>query len=340
MIKSGYLASFWQKKIGENILCLLCPHKCIIASGKSGFCKVRRNIKGHLYTFTYGNISSISANPIEKKPLFHFYPGTKALTVGSWSCNFRCPWCQNWDISQQVEKGTSLTPVQFVNLIKPTNCQGTSISFNEPTLLWEWMVEVFYRAKESGYYNTLVTNGFINKAPLKELILAGLDAVNIDVKGINPKIDLLTKGKQKVVWDNCLFLKDKGIHIEITTLIVTGVNDNLEELTEISRRIYTYLGNSTPWHCNCYYPQWKFKAPSPSVNFLKEVFEVAKKTGLNYVYLGNLSSKFNTPYQNTYCPKCKALLIKRDYPKVIKFLNNKYCLECGEEIAGVYGEIG
>ncbi|MFW6150288.1 MAG: radical SAM protein, partial [Chloroflexota bacterium] len=171
---------------GDKLRCLTCERRCLLGEGETGFCGTRRNSGGRLYTLVYGDISSMSVNPIEKKPLFHFHPGSKALTIGSWSCTFSCPWCQNYDISKSpgnVGCGQFMSAARFVNLVAQQGCQGTSISFNEPTLLLEYSLDVFRLAKEAGYYNTYITNGYMTETALDLLVEHGLDALNIDIKG-------------------------------------------------------------------------------------------------------------------------------------------------------------
>jgi pyruvate formate lyase activating enzyme len=228
-----------QKKIGDGVRCLLCERSCSIFEGKMGWCKTRKNIGGTLYTATYGNIASISANPVEKKPFFHFYPGSKALTAGTFGCNFPCRWCQNWTLSKvPPQKGEYWTPEVFVEATRRLGCQGTSISFNEPTLMLEWALDVFRLAKEGeknksaqarkkdALYNTFVTNGYMTLEALQLLLEAGLDAVNVDIKGTAYEVKKYCGADVEIVWRNSRFLKERGVHIEITTLIIPTVNDS------------------------------------------------------------------------------------------------------------------
>ena len=317
-----------------KVRCKVCQRRCIISEGKTGFCKTRKNIDGKLYTLVYGDISSISANPIEKKPLFHFWPGSVALTVGTWSCNFTCPWCQNFSLSKvppNPEKANYISPEKFVEMVGKYKCQGTSISFNEPILLFEWSLDVFKLAKERGFYNTFVTNGYMTSDALKMLIQAGLDALNIDIKGCKDEVSRFCGANVEYVWRNCVEAKRLGAHIEITTLIVTGVNDDLECLRSIAQRIVKELGENTPWHVTRYYPAYKYHAPPPKVEFLEEVRKIGIEEGLNYVYLGNVPGH---PWENTYCPNCKELLIKRYIFDVVNFnlTEKNECPKCGEKI--------
>jgi len=325
-------------KTDTKIICRTCQRNCQIPQGELGFCQTRKNIDGKLYTLEYGDISTISANPIEKKPFFHFYPGSKALTVGSWSCNFTCPWCQNYDISkspQSIGKGNYISPEKFIQLVKEYDCQGTSISFNEPTLLLEYALDVFPLAKAEGYYNTFVTNGYMTAEALKLLAEHGLDAMNIDIKGGAETSSRFCSADVDKVWQNAIEAKRLGIWIEITTLVIPGVNDKDDELRNIANRIKIELGSATPWHVTGYYPAYKFRdelfAPPTPITTLEKARNMGKDIGLNYVYLGNV---LGSPYENTYCPNCNELLIERYGFSLTKcrIASNKRCYFCGEEI--------
>ena len=234
------------ESLGERIQCHTCERRCLIPDGGLGFCATRKNIGGQLYSLLYGDISSISANPIEKKPFFHFYPGTKALTVGSWSCNFTCPWCQNYEISkspQNIGQGQYMSPLEFVDSIERCSCQGTSVSFNEPTLLLEYSLDIFELAKEKGYYNTYVTNGYMTMQALEMLAAHGLDAMNIDIKGEEDVVKRYCAAVAKKIWRNAVWAKGHGIWIELTTLIIAGVNDDEDQLRRIAHRIKEELGS-------------------------------------------------------------------------------------------------
>lgn len=237
-----------QQACDGKVRCLTCERACLLAEGGTGWCRTRMNRKGALYTLIYGCISSLSANPIEKKPLYHFYPGTRALTAGSWSCNFGCPWCQNWDISKESPppKARFLSAERFVQEAVRLGCQGTSISFNEPTLLLEWSLDVFPLARERGLYNTFVTNGYMTAQALDLLNAAGLDAMNVDIKGDAVAVRRYCKGVDvERIWARCLQARQLGLHLEITTLVIAGVNDDEDTLRMIAERIHAELGAET-----------------------------------------------------------------------------------------------
>uniref|UniRef100_A0A7C4P088 AmmeMemoRadiSam system radical SAM enzyme n=1 Tax=Thermodesulfobacterium geofontis TaxID=1295609 RepID=A0A7C4P088_9BACT len=327
-----------QERLNGEVKCLTCERKCIISEGATGFCKTRKNIGGKLYTLVYGEISSLSANPIEKKPLYHFWPGTLALTVGTWSCNFTCPWCQNYEISKAPEmigKGTYISPENFIEIMKKLNCQGTSISFNEPTLLLEYAVDVFKLAKSYGYYNTYVTNGYMSEKALELLIEAGLDGMNIDIKGDKKVVKLYCNADVEKVWRNAKIAKEKGVWVEITTLVIPGVNDDINILKEIAKRIKDELGEETPWHVNRYFPAYEFYrkiyVPPTPIKTLEEGIEIGKDIGLKYVYCGNVPGH---KFENTYCPDCGTLLIKRYALSVLEYniSKDKRCPNCKKKI--------
>jgi pyruvate formate lyase activating enzyme len=314
------------------VRCYTCERRCVIASGDLGFCKTRKNIEGKLWTTTYGDISAISINPIEKKPLYHFYPGSKALTAGSWGCNSTCPWCQNWDITKSFTRQGSkyMSPERFIYQAIASDCQGTSISFNEPTLSLEWSLDVFRLAKEKGLYNTFVTNGYMSSEALQMLIDSGLDAMNIDIKG-DAETTLKYCGLQvEKVWRNSEKAKEAGIHLEISTLIIPTVNDDEEQIGKIAERIYRDLGADTPWHCNGYYPAYNFNQPPTSLSSLERAWEIGKEAGLKFVYIGNLPGH---KYESTFCPRCGELLIERYRMEVLKIrVGEGKCFRCGEKI--------
>jgi len=299
----------------DKVQCHTCERRCLIPEGEVGYCATRKNIGGRLYTLAYGDVSSISANPIEKKPFFHFYPGTRALTVGSWSCNFSCPWCQNHEISKSpdnVGHGQYISPGTLLELVAEYNCQGTSISFNEPTLLLEYSLDVFDLAREKGYYNTYVTNGYMTQQALELLVAHGLDAMNIDVKGEGEVVRRFCGADVGVVWRNASWAKGHGVWVELTTLLIPGVNDSEDGLARIARRIQRELGDDVPWHVTGYYPAYKFRrasyVPPTPVSNLEKARDIGMAEGLKFVYVGNVPGH---PYENTYCPGCKRILVER-----------------------------
>lgn len=331
----------YQKKIDENYSqCLTCERKCKILKGKSGFCQTRINKDGEIYTIVYGLIPAISFNPIEKKPLYHFHPGSVALTIGTYGCNFSCFWCQNHHLSKTDPSKASqfassdefISPKRFIEIALKRKCEGTSISFNEPTLLFEYSLEVFKLAKHNGLYNTYVTNGYMTEEVLRDLVNAGLDAMNIDIKGDSEMVQKYCGADVEKVWRNAKLAKELGVHIEITTLLIPEFNSKDEIVRKITERIYNELGELTPYHISRFFPHYKssnhgLNEPTP-LKLLINAYNIAKDVGLKYVYLGNLST---TDYDDTYCPKCSKLVIKR---KILGIQNlyldtNGNCKYCG-----------
>jgi pyruvate formate lyase activating enzyme len=327
-----------QEQTGRRIRCLTCERRCELIPGGLGWCQTRRHQDGTLVTLIYGAVSSLSANPIEKKPFYHFYPGSYALTSGSWSCNFGCPWCQNYHISKTAPgRGSSIgmTPEEFVTQAINLGCQGTSISFNEPTLSLEWSLDIFRLARARGLYNTYVSNGYMTPEALKSLVDAGLDGINVDMKGDAEAVRDYCKGIDvEKVWRNCKLAREMGVHLEITTLVIPGVNDRDEVLGGIAKRIVSELGPDIPWHVSGYYPAYRFTAPPTTTRILERAWHVGKKAGLDFVYVDNV---LGHRLENTYCPDCEALLIERRGLSVASCqLDRERCPRCGRKVPGVW----
>lgn len=311
----------YQKKLTRDIAqCLTCERKCQIRIGKSGFCQTRINLEGEIFSVVYGLIPALSFNPIEKKPLYHFHPGTTALTIGTYGCNFSCFWCQNYHISKknplgstQMESKNFISPERLIEIALENKCQGTSISFNEPTLLFEYSLKVFKLAKEKDLYNTYVTNGYMTEDVLRDLVDSGLDAMNIDIKGDADMVQKYCGADVENVWRNATLAKSLGVHIEITTLLIHELNTRDPIIKNISKRIFNDLGEDTPYHLSRFFPQYKsidhgLTNPTP-LDYLKNAYKIAKDEGLDFVYLGNIP---NTEYDKTICPNCSKIVIERE----------------------------
>ena len=324
-----------QERAGSSVVCLTCERRCVVAEGERGWCGTRVNHQGTLYTLTYGAVSSISANPIEKKPLYHFHPGSLALTVGSWGCNFACPWCQNWSTSRTEVPGSCdfKAPEAFVAQAVRQGCQGTSISFNEPTLSLEWSLDVLRLARIHGLYNTFVTNGYLTAAAIELLAEAGLDALNIDIKGDSAVLINHADGIDvEHVWKRCGQSLELGLHLEITTLVIPGINDSQACLTGIAKRIASDLGRDTPWHVSGYTPAHDSAAPPTPITTLERAWDVGHRAGLRHVYIGNVPGH---PRSNTRCPQCDQKLVKRAGFSVVHLaVRDGRCPSCGTPIAG------
>ena len=326
-------ALLWEKLDNGKVRCLVCERRCVIPEEKRGFCGARLNYGGELYVLTYGNISSISNNPMSKKPFYNFYPDKYALTVGSWGCNFTCPWCQNYEISKVwVRTCNYLSPKKFISTMQRIITHGTSFSFNEPSVtLFEYSLDVMPIARSLGFFNTYVTNGYMTIDAVELLIKNGLDAVNIDIKGCGKKISRWIGADVEIVWRNARLFKERGVHVEITTLVTPGVNDSEECLREIARRIRDELGPETPWHVTRYFAQYKAREKGlPEATPLKaldKAYRIGKEEGLYYVYVGNVWPE--DLRENTYCPYCGEILIRRRNLRTELLIDKPICPKCG-----------
>jgi len=294
-------AKFYEKRPGKKVKCLLCPHGCVISSGKTGICSIRKNIDGTLVALTYGRISSCSLDPVEKKPLYHFYPGKMILSLGSIGCNFACPFCQNWQIAQprevfpgeDMEKVVSkvtdfLTPQQAVDLAltyRQNGNIGLAYTYNEPFIWYEYVYETAKLAHENGLKNVLVTNGYVNEEPLKKL-LPYIDAMNIDIKGFSDEVYKKLGGRLVPVLKT-VEIAGKECHVELTNLIVPKLNDSREEIENLVDWVATKVGRETPLHFSCYFPNFKYAEPPTPLKTLKMAEEIGL-TKLKHVHLGNV----------------------------------------------------
>lgn len=309
--------SILYEKIDQNTLrCATCERRCFISEGKTGFCRTRINHHNKLYTLVYGNISSICNNPIEKKPLYHFFPGSKAFTVGTWGCNFTCPFCQNWEISKigpLMAPENSLSVPQFIQLLEKHHSQGTSFSLNEPTLLLEYALDLMEAINPLRYYHTYVTNMYMTEMALELLIKHGCRAFCVNLKGNRAFYSKYCSADVDLVWRNLHLAKLRGCHIEVVTLLIPHENDSDAILKEIASIIKTRLGEDVPWHCNQYHPAYKAQDvgladyPTP-ISTLERAHQIGKAEGLKFVYIGNVHRH---RFVNTYCPDCGTLLIER-----------------------------
>lgn len=323
-------ALFYQKLPDSKVRCELCPRTCFISEGLTGFCRVRKNIEGKLYSLVYGKACSISIDPIEKKPLFHFLPGTRALSFATCGCNFACKFCQNYEISQGEPFGEKLSPRDIVELAKVNKVESIAYTYTEPTVFYEYCFDTMKLAKKEGIRNVWVSNGYINPMPIKKLA-PFLDAVNIDIKGNEEVYSALCFASLKPVLKSILEFKKNKIWIEITSLIIPGKNDSDEWMGDNSKWIKDNLGPETPLHLSRFYPRYKLLEVKPTpISTLKRLYTVAKKN-LDYVYLGNV---FESSYESTYCRKCGKVVIRRQGYAVD--YENSICRNCGGAISGVF----
>jgi pyruvate formate lyase activating enzyme len=328
------MTDFYIKNNDGSITCLLCKHYCKIKEGKVGACGVNMNRDGKLHNLVYGNLAALHVDPIEKKPLYHFLPGTTALSLGTVGCNMKCPFCQNWQISQtnNIKNSTRVTPQELVNAALRYKSSTIAYTYNEPTIFYPFARDVAMLAKEYGLKNIFVTNGIMSDEVIDDM--TGLiDACNVDYKSNNEEYYKKVLKAPFVVKENLVKLKKAGIWVEVTTLVVPGVNDSRKELSEMAKFIANNLGEETPWHVNAFHPDYKMTdTPPTSPVQLLVAEEEAHKVGLKYVYVGNLGLE-----NVTYCPKCGAELIKRHgYYIVSNILQNGHCPYCKTKIQGVW----
>jgi len=322
-------ALFWSSEDKEKniIRCRLCPHECKIAPDLTGICGVRKNISGRLFSLAYGKVSSISMDPVEKKPLYHFYPGSEILSIGSVGCNFRCPWCQNSEISRGSPEDRNLRKVEINELIKiakARNSIGIAYTYNEPLINYEFLLECAGRFHKNGLKNILVTNGFINEKPFAEL-LPHIDAANVDVKFFqNGLYKKFCGGNFGEVIRTVEMMYKAEKHIELTFCVVTKANDGKTDFEKFVDRVRS-LSADIPLHISRYFPSYKYKEEPTSSKILYEFRDIAAKK-LNFVYLGNVTEE-----TNTYCPSCKSLLIRRKgYFTEKTALEGNICADCGK----------
>ncbi len=335
-MKKAYLSE--QDQDG-NVNCFLCRHRCHVKPGKRGFCMVRENRDGILYTLVYDKIAAANIDSIEKKPLFHFFPSSRAFSFGTMGCNFRCSFCQNYQLSQIQDKegriwGDSYEPAELVGLAVNANCKSVAYTYSEPTIFYELARDTMVKAHEAGFYNVFVTNGYMSPEMIEDS--KGLiDAANVDLKAFNQDFyKKYVKAKLEGVLDSAKALKDNGVWLEVTTLLIPGANDDEYELKELASFIVNELGPDTPWHVSRFHPDYKEGdlPPTPAQSLIKTA-NMGKDQGLNYVYVGNV--KTNT-LENTYCPACGELLIERVGFTIANYdIQSGKCSKCSHPIPGV-----
>jgi pyruvate formate lyase activating enzyme len=324
-------ASFYLQLNNDKVQCSLCPHNCLIADGQRGVCGVRENQRGKLYSLVYGKVVSSAVDPIEKKPLFHFLPGSTSYSIATAGCNFRCDFCQNYVISQAGRGGKGLPgmeqqPYQVVAAAQENGCRSISYTYTEPTIFFEYAYDCAKLAKEKGLKNVFVTNGFMNP-PVVEAIAPYLDAANIDLKSFREEFYQKFCGGK---------LKELRVWIELTTLIIPGLNDSDEELADLAGFIKNEVGAETPWHVSAFRPTYKMtdRPPTPPESLLR-AREIGLKAGLKHVYTGNA---YLPGAEDTYCGQCQATLISRSgFTVKENRLKDGHCPKCGAAAAGVWG---
>lgn len=336
----GYLrperALYYEKLAEQRVQCNLCPRECIVSSGGRGFCRVRENRGGEYYTLVHSNPCAVHIDPIEKKPLYQFYPGTAALSIATAGCNFTCKNCQNYDISQARPDDTvnvELGPEDIVALAKKHDTPTIAYTYTEPTVFYEYMLETAQIAHKNGILNIYHSNGYINPEALGALAYF-LDGANVDLKGFsNEFYQEITGGTLNPVLQTLKALKKYGVWLEITNLVIPTMNDSEKMLRELCVWVESELGKETPVHFSRFYPQYKLQnVPPTPVETLKKAADIARLSGLEYVYIGNVAG---VDEENTYCPQCGKIVIGRTGYHVHTYkIKNSECEFCGKKIAG------
>lgn len=331
-------ALLYKKMENEKVSCFLCSHHCLIGDGKFGICGVRENRQGVLYTHSYGELVAENVDPIEKKPLYHFLPGSSSFSIAAIGCNFQCGFCQNWQISQVKEAGNLgvrphfVGPEEIVAQAKRSRSRSISYTYTEPTIFFEYAYETAQIAKREGLANVFVTNGYMTEEMI-EMVSSCLDAANIDLKSFSDEYyRRICKGRLAPVLKSIELMQTKGIWVEVTTLLVPGQNDSEDELKKIADFL-AGIDRAIPWHISRFYPQYHMddRASTP-IRTLELAYEIGKKAGLRYVYLGNVMGKGN----DTYCYHCQRLLIERIGFAVREcIVRQGKCPDCGSPIDGV-----
>jgi pyruvate formate lyase activating enzyme len=321
-----------------SVRCNLCSHRCVIPPGKLGACCVRENVDGRLYTLVYDRTISQNVDPIEKKPFFHFQPGTKAFSIATPGCNFRCAFCQNWEISQMPREGAMmgvpLKPASVAKAAQRHGCASVAYTYTEPTIFAEYALDCAAEAKALGLKNVFVSNGYMTPE-LIERMEGLIDGINVDLKaGRGEFYRRISGAALQPVLKNLKLLRQHGIWLEVTTLVIPGLNDTDEELRWVARYLCDEVGADTPWHISRFFPQYEMADTPPTpAHVLQKAYEIGKEAGLQYVYVGNLPGNQT---ESTFCPSCGTMVIERTgYWLGKRHLRDGKCASCGTEIAGV-----
>ncbi|MBR9693268.1 AmmeMemoRadiSam system radical SAM enzyme [Candidatus Woesearchaeota archaeon] len=326
-------ALFWKEK-DDAIVCELCPRLCVMKDKQIGACGVRQVHDGKLYAMTYAKPCSMGVDPIEKKPMYHFYPGAPIFSLATIGCNLFCDFCQNWQISKarvdELQEQDDVSPEKIIELTKENGCKLIAFTYTEPTIFYEYMLDIAKLAKKEKIECMIVSNGYIMEEPLKKLI-PYISAANIDMKGTKEFYKKRCKVPDyEFIRKTIMTLKKAGVHVEVTNLIIPGENDTEEEFEKMARWVVEHVGKDTPMHFSAFHPHYKMEdTPATSVEILLKAREIAKKH-VDYVYLGNVSGVDN----DTLCPKCDALCIERPIYGGTSKLKDGKCPKCGYAING------
>ncbi len=337
-------AMLWQREEGQRVRCQLCAHQCRIAEGQRGICQARENRGGVLYSLVYGRLVAQAVDPIEKKPLFHFYPGSRSYSIATMGCNFRCTFCQNADISQGLREGLGLLgrdtpPEAVVAAARDTGCQSIAYTYTEPTIFFEYSYDMGQLAHQHGIANVYVTNGYMSREMLELAAPPGepplIDAANVDLKAFTDDFYRQQCGARlQPVLDSLKGLKARGVWLEVTTLLIPGLNDSDAELQQIASFIAQELGPETPWHVSRFHPTYRLtdRPPTPISTVLR-ARDIGLEAGLQYVYVGNVPGLGG---EDTLCPACgEALIVRTGFRVRHNRATGGVCAHCGARIAGI-----
>ena len=328
-------ALLYTRQDDNKVKCCLCARRCLISIGAPGFCMVRKNENGTLYSLNYGKAVSVGVDPISKKPLYHFNPGASVMSIAAAGCNFRCQFCDNWMISQDHQApGDPFSAEEAVSAAQNTGCQGLSYTYTEPTIFLEYVYDIAKLAKQAGLFNTFVTNGYMTPEAVKT-IAPCLDAVTVDFKGgADPDFYRTNMSVPTVepIYDTLKEFKLHNVHIELTNLVIPKIGNSSENIRSLSKWINDYLGPDTPLHMLRFHPEYKMgSTPATSVQEMEHAYLTAKNQGLNYVYIGNITDH---PAENTICPNCDTAVIKRYGFEITQWnlTDDMHCTVCGHPI--------
>ncbi len=331
-------AKWWHRE-GDNIVCSLCPRLCIIHEGKAGFCNVRVNKEGTLYSLSYGRPAGVATDPIEKKPLYHFFPGSSIFSIGTIGCNLNCKFCQNWHLSRgkpESVESVFITPEEIVNLTVKSNTSLIAFTYNEPIVFGEYVIDIISAAKEKGIKTVVVSAGYVEDEARKE-IFSRIDAANIDLKSFNEDFyKKMTGASLASILETLKWIKtESDTWLEITNLIIPGENDSEEEIRKMASWISANLGENVPLHFSAFFPNYKLtEKPRTEDEILIKAKKIAESEGIRYCYIGNAIIH---GAQSTFCYKCGAEVIKRDrFYGVSNMMAFGRCASCGEKIPGIY----
>ncbi len=318
--------------------CTLCPKQCRMAPGQRGDCRVRYNDEGRMFSMVYGKVCAVHVDPVEKKPMFHFLPGSRAFSIATAGCNLHCLFCQNWEISQtnpEQINNRDLPPGQVVREAESSRCSSIAYTYSEPVIFYEYLEDTALLARQRGIRNIMVTAGFINREPLRRLCQV-VDGANVDLKGFTEKYYReVCFGNLKTVLDTLVTMREEGVVVEVTNLVVPTLNDDMGQILRMCRWMVRELGEDVPLHFSRFYPMYKLKdlPPTPALT-LERARETAQDAGLKYVYVGNVPGN---PGEDTFCPSCGQLIIDRQGYRILSnHVVNGKCGFCGEEIYGLF----